>query len=254
MSNDVKLIIISRYPNTEYLSYIENLGLPGSPGVVIKPNDDTYETTLIINELDGSKFNLIIYDWCYTYNSKVNINANIDSVLAYMGINTTDVAYLSKYLDTCNNYSVSQNITNGDIKFSVVSGTDPVGFNAVLLSGTFAATKLKPKLETGKYYSIAYAINSLKIDEPIKEVAVSPNLFVYNPLYNSIDTSKTYNVKTTECQGITSQIEPPSDNNLLIFYIFLIIIGVCLIIWILLNFTSFGINIEKYKGWSPFKN
>jgi hypothetical protein len=62
-----------------------------------------------------------------------------------------------------------------------------------------------------------------------------------------IDLSKSYNVKTTECQGITSQVIPPSDNNLLIFWIILIIIGVCLIIWLLLNFTSFGINIEKFK-------
>jgi len=251
MSNDVNLIIISRYPNTEYLNYIQGLNLSSNPTNVIYPTDDVYETTLISPLLSTTKVNLVIYDWCYTYD--VNINTNIGSVLTYMGANSTDVAYLSKYLDTCNNYSVSQNYTNGAITFSVVSGTDPIGFNAVLLSGSFA-TKLKPKLDTGKYYSIAYAINSLKIDEPVKEVAVSPNLFVYNPLYNSIDTSKTYNVKTTECQGITSQIEPPSDNNLLIFYIFLIIIGVCLIIWILLNFTSFGINIEKYKGWSPFKN
>ena len=234
---DINLIIISRYSNTEYLNHIQALlnFIPNPK--IIYPNDNVYETSLIIPELVTDKYNLIVYD------SSTSLSGTLQDDIEKVLLVNSEVVYLGKYLDTCSNYSVNQDINN----FTLVNGTDPVGFNAVLLSGEFAG-KLIPYLQSGKYYSIAYAINNYKIENDIIEYATSPNIFVYNPLYNSIDLSKSYNVKTTECQGITSQITPPSDNNLVIFWILLIIIGVCIIFWCLLNFTSFGINIDKFNS------
>jgi hypothetical protein len=237
---DINLIIISRYSNTEYLNHIQQLlnFIPNPK--IIYPNDNTYETSLIIPELVTDKYNLIVYD------SSTSLSGTLQDDIEKVLLVNSEVVYLGKYLDTCSNYSVNQDINN----FTLVNGTDPVGFNAVLLSGEFT-DKLIPYLQSGKYYSIAYAINNYKVENDIVEYATSPNIFVYNPLYNSIDLSKSYNVKTTECQGITSQITPPSDNNLVIFWILLIVIGVCLIFWCLLNFTSFGINIDKFNGVIP---
>lgn len=233
----INLIIISRYSNTQFVNHVQSLNLaPVGDTNIIYPTDDTYETSLVIPYLRTDMYNLIIYDWSTTLST--TYNADIATILT----SSFDLVYLGKYLDTCNMYNLDKNISN----FSLVKGTNPIGFNAVLLSGDFT-NRLIPKLQTGDYYSIAYAIAEMNITETVVEFATSPNIFVYNPLYNSIDLSKSYNVKTTECQGITSQVIPPSDNNLLIFWIILIIIGVCLIIWMLLNFTSFGINIEKFK-------
>jgi hypothetical protein len=233
----INLIIISRYSNTNYIDNIKsyNLALEANTNIIY-PTDTQYETSLIIPYLKTDMFNLIIYDWSTTFSS--NVSDDVNQILT----NTFDVVYLGKYLDTCNNYSVSKSIDN----FSLVTGTDPVGFNAVLITGDFA-NKMIPYLQSGKYYTIAYTIGDMSIETTVNSFAVSPNMFVYNPLYNSIDTSKSFSVKTMECQGLNSQINPPSDNNLTIFWIILIIIGVCFIIWAMLIYTPLGINIDKFN-------
>lgn len=246
----INLIIISRYNgNSESENFVNhikslNLALPGNTNVVY-PSSENYETTLVAPLLkvpsseDGPWYNLIIYDWNTTLLS--TINTDIQTIIT----NTSgifDAIYLGKYLDTCNNYSLNQNISS----FSLVTGTDPVGFNAVLLSTSFSE-KLQPNLENNKYYTVSYAINEYKVDNTIIEYATAPNLFVYNPLYVSIDLSNSYGVKTEECQGITSQIIPPSDDNLIIFWILLIIIGIALLIWLFINFTSYGQSIERKR-------
>ena len=109
------------------------------------------------------------------------------------------------------------------------------------------SSNIKPYFESSKYYSVSYAINNYKIDNTITDLATSPNLFVYNPLYNSVDLSNVYNIKSTEFQGLMSQLIPPSDNDLLIFWVIIIIIGIFLIFWIILNFTSFGASIRENK-------
>ena len=239
---DINLIIISRYTNTEFLNHIQSILNFITPQNVIYPTDTVYETSLIIPYLVTDKPNLIVYD------SSTSLSNTLQSDIEGVLTNSFDLVYLGKYLDTCSKYTVNTNINN----FTLVNGTDPVGFNAILLSGEFAGN-LIPYLQSGNYYTIAYAINNYKIENTTVEFATSPNLFIYNPLYNSIDLSKSYNVKTTECQGITTQLTPPSDDNLMIFWILLIIIGVCIIIWALLNFTTFGINIEKYKSYASKK-
>jgi hypothetical protein len=239
----INLIIISRYNsdagNQQYINNIKSLNLAAPENTnVVYPSDTIYETTLVspLLKIEDGVYNLIIYDWSTTLNS--SINANISTILT----KTFDVAYLGKYLDTCNNYSPITSIGS----FTLVSGTEPVGFNALVMNKSFSE-KIQPFLNNSKYYSVSYAINSYKIENEITELATSPNLFVYNPLYNAVDLSNVYNIKTEECQGITSQIVPPSDNSLLIFWIIIIIIGICLIFWIVLNFTTVGYRIQAHK-------
>ena len=73
------------------------------------------------------------------------------------------------------------------------------------------------------------------IDETIIYNAVSPNLFTYDPLYNTVDLSQVYNVKSNECIGTTTEVTPPSDNDLTFFWILLLVIGTALLIWFVIT-------------------
>jgi hypothetical protein len=243
MSN--KLIIISRYGNETYINKIKSYNLvPEVDTVVIYPTDTVYETTLILPELTGYTNYIIIYDWSVSLESSPS--TSISNILSSSVIvdNGYDIVYLGKYLDTCSKYNLNSNIDN----FSLVTGSDPIGFNSIVISSSYAA-KLTTELQNSTYFSISYAIANLNVvaESPYIVYAVSPNLFVYNPLYNSIDLSKSYSAKTTECQSDNSQIIPGSDNNLVIFWIIIIIIGICLILWLLLNYTTFGINTKYFN-------
>jgi hypothetical protein len=239
----LKLIIISRYQNENFINNVKSYNLATEENtVVIYPTNDIYETTLIKPELVGFDNYLIINDW--SISMEASPATNVDNILAYF-TSGYDVVYLGKYLDTCNRYNSYTNIDN----FTLVTGTEPIGFNAVLISNSYAV-KLIEEMNKNIYYTINYAMANLNLtsETPLSIYAVSPNIFVYNPLYNTIDLSKSYGVKTSECQMINPQVIPPSDNDLTIFWILLIIVAVCIILWLLLNFTSFGINtkyIEK---------
>ena len=241
----IKLIIISRYNNQSYIDKIKSYNLvPESDTVVIYPNDTTYETTLIIPELIGYDNYLIVYDWSASLESSPS--TNISNILSSAVVTSSgyDIIYLGKYLDTCSKYNLNTNIDN----FSLVTGSDPIGFNACIISSSYSQ-KLVTEMQNNTYFSISYAISNLNIvtQTPYTIYAISPNMFVYNPLYNSIDLSKSYSVKTTECQSDNSQVVPVSDNNLVIFWIIIIIVGICIILWLLLNFTTFGINTKYFN-------
>jgi hypothetical protein len=229
----INLIVISRNPNSE--TYIDNIKSYEITSLndthIIYPNDTSYETGLILPVLNTDAYNLIIYDWSTSLLSKESIQNLLQEIMT----KNSDVVYLGKYLDTCNKYQIQSNIEN----ISLVRGSDPIGFNAILINPSFTV-QLKNELESKTYYTISYAISVLNIENSINTLAVSPNMFVYNPLYNNIDSSKSYNIRTEECQGITSQITPPSDNNLNIFWILVIVIIVALLIYLSVNFTSFG--------------
>jgi len=241
----INLIIISRNPDAS--AYIQNIKdyniAPIGDTNIIYPDSNNYETTLILPLLDETKYNLIIYDWSTTQN--VNLNSIINDIIT---TKTFDLVYLGKYLDTCNKYLTNSNIQN----ITFVSGTEPIGFNAVLLSPTFTG-KLKTEMQTNSYYSIIYAIQNISFNSSVAYFALSPNLFVYNPLYNQIDASKAYGAKTEECQPFTSQITPPSDNQLEVFWIIVIILAIALILWFLVGFTTFGIKSKEfaYKPTTP---
>ena len=85
-------------------------------------------------------------------------------------------------------------------------------------------------------------IQEISIDETVKYIAYSPNLFVYDPLYNAVDDSVTFYAKTQECVSFNSQVTPPNDNALTIFWILLIIVGVCIILWLMLSSRGFGLG------------
>jgi hypothetical protein len=227
---DRKLIIISRNSGAEsYINNIKGYSLATEENtVVIYPTDTEYETTLIKGVLDPSKANLVIYDSSTTLIDNATLQDNVNTIQGY-GI---ELVFLGKYLDTCSKYSL-QNTVPPAGSVSMVTGTEPVGFNAILMTGEFAG-KLQTELNSKMYYSIIYAILNMN---PVMQ-ATSPNIFVYNPLYNSLDDGKVYNVKTEECQGITSQITPPSDNNLNIFWIIIIVVVVVFIFWLFVNFTD----------------
>jgi hypothetical protein len=229
----INLIIIARDPNAQtYIDTVKSYNITTEENTnVIYPTDTTYETSLVIPLLKGDMYNIIMYDWCFTLYSPEDISIFLDTVVQ----KSFDVVYLGKYLDTCNKYLVDSKVQSLDF----VTGTSPLGMSAVLLSGAFATT-LKNELMAHTYYSINYAINILSINSTVNSFAISPNLFVYNPLYNSIDVSKSYSVKTTECQALPSEMNPPSDNNFDIFWVFIIIIFSALIIWVLVTFTSLG--------------
>lgn len=233
----INVVIISRFGNQSFIDHVKSYNLEGPEGIirVVYPTDSEYETTLIIPYLDTTMYNLIIYDWSTTLS--VSINNDIEKIKE----STFDLVYLGKYLDTCSKYALNREIN----QFSLVSGSNPVGFNAVIMTPIFTE-KLLNQLNSKSYYSLSFVLADMEIDTSVISFATSPNLFVYNPLYNSIDTSKSYNVKTEECIGVTSQLTPPSDNNLIIFWIILIILVVCLILWLLFTYTSFGYRTKYY--------
>jgi hypothetical protein len=210
---------------------------------IINFNANYTDPTLLVNSgyFNTSDNNLIIYDWSATLN-----DGQLESLLITL-MNTSssvlpwDVAYLGKWSDTCSKYSVENDIDY--LPFTIVNGTDPIGFNAVLLKPAFSAklqTQINSKGEN-KYNSINYVIQEIALEETVNFVAFSPNLFVYDPLYNAVDDSVTFFTKTQECVSFNSQVTPPSDNALTIFWILLIILVVCILLWILINSKTFGI-------------
>jgi hypothetical protein len=258
----VDVIIIQKYvptpPTTNpYLERIDNYELNTvlSPDngfeEIIQPNNDNKETTLALPFLSNNPTNykLIIYDWAMATQSdsgevrdfiKNNVIAlNDDPATAW------DVFYLGKWMDTCNKY---QNIPTLNTIFNVVNGTNPIGFHCVLISAA-ANTILIEKLNTGNYNTINYALQDMIIDNPdLKYNASSPNFFVYDPLYNSVDESQVYNVKSNECIGRTSEISPPSDNDLTFFWILLLVIGVALIVWFVISSKNEGSEIRTNEN------
>ncbi len=245
----INLIIISRYSNTDFynqvVDYFSDVSLTGT--TKIEPTDTNYETTLAGPAIDETKYNLIIYDWSSTLVGSANVNTILTNLTTIPPTPTYDVIYLGKYQDTCNKYSVNQtSVITGFGPITLVSGTEPIGFNAILLSPTFSE-KIKPILTESKYYSISYAISNYSIDNTVTEFALSPNLFNYNPLYNTIDLSQSYAVKTEECQLTTSQVEPPTDNSLDIFWVIIIVLIVALLLFVLIKVFKFGIRDYESK-------
>ncbi len=231
----LNLIIISRYNNADFINNIKAYNLTDEPNThVLVPTSETTESSQVAPLINPAVNNIIIYDWSTTTNP--DPSAIVNDIISAGGF---DLVYLGKFLDTCSKYSLQSSLTEVDL----VTGTSPVGFNAILLSPSFATTFQNYLNDNAsKYYSLSYALLDLKVTNNYTALAVSPNLFVYNPLYNSIDTSKVYSVKTTECEPVTSQITPPSDNALMVFWIILIIIAACVILFIILNYTTFGIK------------
>lgn len=242
----INLIIISRYSNTDFYnqvtSYFSSSSISGT--TKIEPTDTNYETTLVGPAIDETKPNLIIYDWSSTLVGPANVNTILTTLTTTSP--TYDVIYLGKYQDTCNKYSINKTVITEVGPITLVSGTEPIGFNAILLSPSFSAT-IKPILTDSKYYSISYAISDYSINNTVTEFALSPNLFNYNPLYNTIDLSQSYAVKTEECQLTTSQVEPPSDNSLNIFWVIIIVLIVALLLFILIKVFKFGIRDYESK-------
>lgn len=231
----LNLIIISRYNNADFINNIKGYNLTNiSNTKVLVPTSESSESAQVAPLIDPAVNNIIIYDWSTT--TRADPSTVVNDIITAGGF---DLVYLGKFLDTCSNYSLQSTVDG----LNLVTGTSPVGFNAILLSPSFATT-FQNYLNTNasKYYSLSYALLDLKVTNNYTSVAVSPNLFVYNPLYNSIDTSKIYSVKTTECEPVTSQITPPSDNALMVFWIILIIIAACVILFLILNYTTFGIK------------
>lgn len=232
----INLIIIS-YNNSDlsYVNQIKGYNLATEENTnVIFPTEEVSEISLLTPLLKEDMDNLIIYEWSFTY--KDNISTTVTNLLAY----EYDFLYLGKFLDTCSHYSLESNIEN----FSLVSGTSPIGFNAVLIKSAFIPN-LIANINANTYRTLNYALSYIMITEEVVVKAVSPNLFVYSPLYNYIDNSKAFSSKSQECQPVTSQIAPPSDNNLTIFWILIIIIVVAILFIITINWNSLFV---EYQG------
>jgi hypothetical protein len=251
MSN-INVIIISKVgpSNTEWTNTVKGYDLAtSSPSntTIIYPTSNLPETTALIdsgalNLTNNTWYNLIIYEWA---NCVLPSNSDIQDVIGSITSTTQpwDTAYLGKWMDTCNKYSTFED-SEPQNQFNLVIGSEPVGFHAVLLNNNMS-TKLNTALTDGKvmYYSINYALLDIGInDTSIKYIAVSPNLFTYDPLYNVVDESQVYAVKSNECVGTTSEVNPPSDNDLTFFWIFLLVIGVSLIVLFVIT-----TNKESYK-------
>jgi hypothetical protein len=243
----LNVIIFQKTTDETYKNRVAsyNYASPAITPVVIPPSMDSNpksDPTLLADQLVINKYNLVIYDWSITLK-----NDDLATLIsATIALNTTpgnvfDVAYLGKYSDTCAKYTTLY--TTEFTPFTIVGGTDPVGFNALLLTPSFSQ-KLKDKIETSSktYGSINYVIQEIGIDETIKYISYSPNLFVYDPLYNAVDDNVTFYAKTQECVSFNSQVTPPTDNALTIFWILLIIIGVCIILWLMLSSRGFGLG------------
>jgi hypothetical protein len=248
---NINVIIISKVgpDNTEWTDTIKGYNLAtSSPSntTIIYPTSSYPETTALLQSnslnLNSSWYNLIIYEWA---DCILPTNTDIQNVINSI-LNTTqpwDTAYLGKWMDTCNKYSTFED--SG--KFNLVVGSEPAGFNAVLLNNNMSI-KLNTALTDGKviYYSINYALLDIGInDTAINYIAVSPNLFTYDPLYNVVDESQVYAVKSNECVGTTTEVTPPSDNDLTFFWIFLLVIGVSLIVLFVITTNK---ESSKYIG------
>jgi len=252
MSANIHLIIISKSGDVTFLNRVQAYNLSTDTATVLYPTNSQYETTLLISQnalkLDPNWYNLIIYDWAY---SILPTNTDIQNVIDAMigldqNVNPWSVGYLGKWMDTCNKYN---NFTDTG-KFDFVNGTEPVGFHAVLLTQDMSQ-KLQTKLSSTStvYYSINYALQDIGIDDStVQYIAVSPNLFTYDPLYNKVDVSKVYAVKSNECVGTTTEVTPPSDNDLTLFWILLLVIGVALSIWFVITTQkeSSEIKVKQY--------
>jgi hypothetical protein len=245
MSN-IDVIIIQKQTTTNaYVTRIQSYNLQASAGgtgtvSVILPTSSSSEVQeFLALSPNTSRYNLIIYEWC---DCILPANSNIYSVINSIVTSTGawDVNYLGKWMDTCNKYSTIYD--SG--KFNVVTNSEPVGFNAVLLTPTMTQ-KLVTKLTGSNYTSINYALQDIGIDETIVYNAVSPNLFTYDPLYNTVDVSTVYNVKSNECIGTTTEVTPPSDNDLTFFWILLLVIGTALFIWFVI--TTHRESVENYS-------
>lgn len=243
---NLNIIIFQKTNDTSYKDRVETYNYVSAPNtkttVVIPPSTSESDPTLLAPQLNVTDYNLVIYDWSITLKNDT-LATLIDSTI---NLNTTpgnvfDVAYLGKWSDTCAKYTTLYN--TGFTPFTIVGGTDPVGFNALLLTPSFSQ-KLKDKITTSSkvYGSINYVIQEIAIDETVKYIAFSPNLFVYDPLYNAVDDNVTFYAKTQECVSFNSQVTPPTDNALTIFWILLIIVGVCIILWLMLSSRGFGLG------------
>jgi hypothetical protein len=189
MSNIDVIIIQKQTTTNDYVSRIQGFNLEtagGGTGTVnvIQPTNSSSEVQELLNlGLNTSVYNLIIYEWsdCILPN-----NSDIYSVINNIIISTNvwDINYLGKWMDTCNKYST----TFDSGKFNIVANSEPVGFNAVLLTPAMTQ-KLVTKLTGSTYTSINYALQDIGIDQTIVYNAVSPNLFTYDPLYNTVDVS-----------------------------------------------------------------
>ena len=240
-------IIFQKTTDTSYKDRVAAYNYVVAPNtktsVVIPPSTTESDPTLLAPQLSTTDYNLVIYDWAMTLKNDT-LASLISSTLA---LNTTpdeifNVAYLGKWSDTCSKYTTLYN--SGFEPFTIVGGTDPVGFNALLLTPSFSE-KLKTKITSSNpntYNSINYVIQEISIDETVKYIAYSPNLFVYDPLYNAVDDNVTFYAKTQECVSFNSQVTPPTDNALTIFWILLIIVGVCIILWLMLSSRGFGLG------------
>lgn len=241
----LNVIIFQKTSDTSYKDKVEayNYSSPVSHTTVVIPPSTESDPTLLAPQLDTSKFNLVIYDWSMTLKNDTLATLISDTI----ALNTTpdevfNVAYLGKYSDTCAKYTTLYN--TGFEPFTIVGGTDPVGINAILLTPSFSQT-LKDKItapDAKIYGSINYVIQEIAIDETVKYIAYSPNLFIYDPLYNAVDDNVTFYTKTQECVSFNSQVTPPSDNALTIFWILLIIVAVCIILWLMLSSRGFGLG------------
>lgn len=235
MSNIDVVIIQKQTTTNDYVSRIQGFNLQTAAGgtgsvSVIQPTNSSSEVQELLNlGLNTSVYNLIIYEWS---DCILPANSNIYSVIndIITSAEVWDVNYLGKWMDTCNKYST----TFDSGKFNIVANSEPVGFNAVLLTPSMTQ-KLITKLNSGGYTSINYALQDIGIDETIIYNAISPNLFTYDPLYNTVDLSKVYNVKSNECIGTTTEVTPPSDNDLTFFWILLLVIGTALLIWFVIT-------------------
>jgi hypothetical protein len=244
MSNIDVIIIQKQTTTNDYVTRIQGFNLETAAGgtgtvSVIQPNDSTSEVQLLLGlGVNTSVYNLIIYEWS---DCILPANSDIYSVINSIVTSTStwDVNYLGKWMDTCNKYST----TFDSGKFNIVANSEPVGFNAVLLTPTMTQ-KLITKLTGSSYTSINYALQDIGIDETIIYNAVSPNLFTYDPLYNTVDVSTVYNVKSNECIGTTTEVSPPSDNDLTFFWILLLVIGTALLIWFII--TTHRESVENY--------
>lgn len=246
-SLNIQVTIISKCSDPSqtsfYINRIKNyeIGYDSSSYTVITPNNSQSETSLLISSgalnRTAGWYNLIIYDWAMTTIGNAEIKSIVESILNLnQSTNPWGVAYLGKFMDTCTKYNPFLETGSSD-QFDLVENSEPAGFNAVLLTHDMTELLYSSLTSTDVvYYSINYALQDIGIDNTsIKYIALSPNLFTYDPLFNKVDISKIYSVKTNECVSTTTEVTPPSDNDLTFFWILLLVIGVGLIIWFIIT-------------------
>jgi len=172
------------------------------------------------------------------------------------GTNCFDIFYLSKWLDRCDQYSNVHEFHSG---LNIVNTYSPHGIHCLMFSPRGRNKFLihyNPNSNPICDRSLGHVLNSrighkntthinIESDEVFIAITTTPSIINYDIINGKGDPSN--NLKLCECRDIPHPSKPefsPTTSHMAFFWLLIIIIFVCLIVFILIRYY-----INKYN-WS----